>query len=78
MPGEIQALANLGVAAYDSGVTDADVYTAIAAAIWYDEYNTSGNSLQRDGRQRGRKRSPGSPATGLIAIDLAYAAANAT
>ena len=78
VPGEIQALANLGVAAYDKGVTDPDVYTAIAAAIWYDEYNTNGNSLSVTGDGVVGSASPGSPATGLIAIDLAYAAANAT
>jgi hypothetical protein len=78
VPGEIQALANLGVAAYDNGVTNADVYTAIAAAIWYDEYNTGANSLSVTGDSVVGSAAPGSPATGLIAIDLAYAAANAT
>ncbi len=78
MPGEIQALANLGVADYLGGVTNADVYTAIAAAIWYDEYNTGANSLSVTGDSVVGSAAPGSPATGLIALDLAYAAANAT
>ena len=33
VPGEIQALANLGAADFYNGVTNADVYTAIAAYI---------------------------------------------
>jgi PEP-CTERM motif len=78
VPGEIQALANLGVADYLGGVTNADVYTAIAAAIWYDEYNTGANSLSVTGDSVVGSAAPGSPATGLIALDLAYAAANAT
>ena len=41
VPGEIQALANLGVDEDDAGMTNPDVYTAITAAIWYVEYNTT-------------------------------------
>jgi PEP-CTERM motif-containing protein len=80
VPGEIQALANLGAADYEGGVTNADVYTAIAAAIWYIEYNTAGNSLSVTGDGAVGSATAGDPggATGLIAADLAYAAANAT
>jgi hypothetical protein len=79
VPGEIQALANLGAADYDNGVTSADVYTAIAASIWYLEYNTNGNSLSVTGDPAVGMATAGSPgtATGLIGVDLAYAAANA-
>jgi PEP-CTERM motif len=80
VPGEIQALANLGAADYYAGVTNADVYTAIAASIWYLEYNTNGNSLSVTGDTAVGSALAGDPsgATGLIAADLAYAAANAT
>ena len=71
VPGEIQALANLGVAAYDNGVTNADVYTAIAAAIWYDEYNTGANSLSVTGDSVVGSAAPGSPATGLSGLSFA-------
>ena len=79
VPGEIQALANLGAADYYKGVTDADVYTAIAASIWYLEYNTNSNSLSVTGDAAVGMATAGSPdtATGLIGLDLAYAAANA-
>ncbi len=58
----------------------ADVYTAIAAAIWYIEYNTNGNSLSVTGDAAVGSATAGDPggATGLIAADLTYAAANAT
>lgn len=59
-------------------MTDADVYTAIAASIWYIEYNTGLNSLTVAGDSAVGGASPGSPATGLIAWDLAYAASHAT
>jgi PEP-CTERM motif len=78
VPGEIQALANLGAEDYLNGVTDPDVYTAIAAAIWYDEYNTDGDSVSITGDSVVGTATLGFPATGLIAVDLAYAAAYAT
>ncbi len=61
-------------------MTSADVYTAIAAAIWYIEYNTNGNSLSVTGDAAVGSATAGDPggATGLIAADLTYAAANAT
>jgi len=78
VPGEIQALANLGAGDYYAGVTNADVYTAIAAAIWYIEYNTDGDQLSVIGDSVVGSAAPGSSPTGLIAFDLVYAAANAT
>jgi hypothetical protein len=78
VPEEIQALANLGAADYYQGVTNPDVYTAIAASIWYLEYNTGANSLSVTGDSAVGGAAPGSSPTGLIALDLAYAAANPT
>lgn len=78
VPGEIQALANLGAADYFGGVTNADVYTALAASIWYIEYNTGANSLSVTGDGAVGSAAPNTTPTGLIALDLAYAAAHAT
>jgi hypothetical protein len=77
-PGEIQALANLGADDYEAGVTNPDVYTAIAASIWYIEYNIGANSLSVTGDSVVGSAAPGSSPTGLIALDLAYAVENAT
>jgi hypothetical protein len=78
VPGEIQALANLGAADYFGGVTNADVYTALAASIWYIEYNTGANSLSVTGDSAVGSAAPNTTPTGLIALDLAYAAAHAS
>ena len=66
MPGEIQALANLGYSNYVNGTGTADIYEALQGAIWTIEYNTNGNSLTVDG---------GSLVNGLIAANIAYAEA---
>ena len=80
IPGEIQALANLGAYDFHHGVSDADVYTALQGAIWYLEYNTNGNLLTVTGDSTVGTVIGGDPssATGLLATDLAYAVAHAT
>jgi hypothetical protein len=67
VPGEIQALANLGYQDYVHGTGSNDIYAALQGAIWYIEYNQNGNNLSVEG---------GATIDALIAGDIAYASAH--
>jgi hypothetical protein len=67
VPGEIQALVNIGVSDYLHGTGSADIYAGLAGAIWEIEYNTNGNSLTVTGS---------ATVNALIASDVAYAEAH--
>jgi hypothetical protein len=67
VPGEIQALVNLGSAYFSKGTGTNDIYAALQGAIWTIEYNTNGNNLTVDA---------GSTVNALIAGDIAYATAH--
>ena len=67
VPGEIQALANLGFQYFKQGTGTNDIYAGLQGAIWTIEYNTNGNNLTVDA---------GATVNALIASDMAYAAAH--
>jgi hypothetical protein len=67
VPGEIQALTNLGSAYFSKGTGTADIYAGLQGAIWTIEYSANGNNLTVDG---------GATVNALIAGDIAYATAH--
>jgi hypothetical protein len=67
IPGEIQALANLGYGDYVHGAGSQDIYAALQGAIWSIEYNANGNILAVDG---------GATVNAQITADIAYAQAH--